>query len=148
MGTTTTRRNLLRIGTTAAAYAAGASIVTGGVALASQAKGASTSAYESAFARWKANLAIISKGEATEDQIAVCWGKVDAAETFLMEADQRSPRLAAILLWLSLEHRVSSPADELAVRSENIRHFIDNGGHLDWDAKLHVRGLRALVEAR
>ena len=40
MSTTTTRRNLLRIGTTAAAYAAGASIVTGGIALASQAKGA------------------------------------------------------------------------------------------------------------
>lgn len=38
--TTTTRRNLLRFGTTAAAYAAGASIVTGGIALASQAKGA------------------------------------------------------------------------------------------------------------
>lgn len=37
---TTTRRNLLRIGTTAAAYAAGASIVTGGIAIASQAKGA------------------------------------------------------------------------------------------------------------
>jgi hypothetical protein len=40
MSTTTTRRNLLRFGTTAAAYAAGASIVTGGIALASQAKGA------------------------------------------------------------------------------------------------------------
>ena len=39
MNTTTTRRNLLRIGTTAAAYAAGAAIVTGGVALTSQAKG-------------------------------------------------------------------------------------------------------------
>ena len=39
MTTTTTRRNLLRIGTTAAAYAAGATIVTGGVAIASQAKG-------------------------------------------------------------------------------------------------------------
>ncbi|WP_277983954.1 hypothetical protein [Sphingomonas faeni] len=36
---TTTRRDLLRLGTTAAAYAAGASIVTGGIALASQAKG-------------------------------------------------------------------------------------------------------------
>lgn len=40
MDTNTTRRNLLRIGTTAAAYAAGASIVTGGIAIASQAKGA------------------------------------------------------------------------------------------------------------
>jgi len=40
---TTTRRNLLRIGTTAAAYAAGATIVTGGVALASQGKGATLS---------------------------------------------------------------------------------------------------------
>ncbi|MES3084950.1 hypothetical protein [Sphingomonas faeni] len=40
MDTNTTRRNLLRFGTTAAAYAAGASIVTGGIALASQAKGA------------------------------------------------------------------------------------------------------------
>jgi len=36
---TTTRRNLLRFGTTAAAYAASASMVTGGIALASQAKG-------------------------------------------------------------------------------------------------------------
>lgn len=40
MTNTTTRRDLLRLGTTAAAYAAGASIVTGGIALASQAKGA------------------------------------------------------------------------------------------------------------
>lgn len=40
MNTDTTRRNLLRFGTTAAAYAAGASIVTGGIALASPAKGA------------------------------------------------------------------------------------------------------------
>jgi hypothetical protein len=40
METNTTRRNLLRFGTTAAAYAAGASIVTGGIALAPQAKGA------------------------------------------------------------------------------------------------------------
>ncbi len=40
MNTTTTRRNLLRFGTTAAAYAAGASIVTGGIAIASGAKGA------------------------------------------------------------------------------------------------------------
>jgi len=38
--TTTTRRDLLRLGTTAAAYAAGASIVTGGVAIASKARGA------------------------------------------------------------------------------------------------------------
>jgi hypothetical protein len=37
---TTTRRDLLRLGTSAAAYAAGAAIVTGGVALASQARGA------------------------------------------------------------------------------------------------------------
>lgn len=36
---TTTRRGLLCLGTTAAAYAAGATIVTGGIALASQAKG-------------------------------------------------------------------------------------------------------------
>ncbi|WP_277983661.1 hypothetical protein [Sphingomonas faeni] len=40
METNTTRRNLLRFGTTAAVYAAGASIVTGGIALASQAKSA------------------------------------------------------------------------------------------------------------
>jgi hypothetical protein len=40
MNNTTTRRNLLRFGTTAAAYAAGASIVTGGIAIASEAKGA------------------------------------------------------------------------------------------------------------
>jgi hypothetical protein len=39
MKATTTRRNLLRIGTAAAAYVAGASIVTGGVAIVSQAKG-------------------------------------------------------------------------------------------------------------
>lgn len=43
MDTDTTRRNLLRFGTTAVAYAAGASIVTGGIALASQAKGATLS---------------------------------------------------------------------------------------------------------
>ena len=43
MDTNTTRRNLLRIGTTAAGYAASASIVTGGIALASQAKGAALS---------------------------------------------------------------------------------------------------------
>lgn len=40
MTQTATRRDLLRIGTSAAAYAAGAAIVTGGVALATQAKGA------------------------------------------------------------------------------------------------------------
>jgi hypothetical protein len=40
MDTNTTRRNLLRVGTTAAAYAAGATIVTGGVALATRAKSA------------------------------------------------------------------------------------------------------------
>lgn len=38
--TATTRRDLLRIGTSAAAYAAGAAIVTGGIALAGEAKGA------------------------------------------------------------------------------------------------------------
>lgn len=37
---TTTRRDLLRLGTSAAAYAAGAAIVTGAAALASEAKGA------------------------------------------------------------------------------------------------------------
>jgi hypothetical protein len=36
----TTRRNLMRFGTTTIAYAAGAALVTGGMALASQAKGA------------------------------------------------------------------------------------------------------------
>lgn len=40
MGTTTTGRDLLRIGTTTLAYAAGAALVTGGMALVSQAKGA------------------------------------------------------------------------------------------------------------
>jgi len=40
MTQTTTRRDLLRFGTSAAAYAAGAAIVTGGVAIASEAKGA------------------------------------------------------------------------------------------------------------
>jgi len=148
MSTTTTRRDLLRFGTTAAAYAAGASIVTGGMALASQAKGASLNACETTFAQWKAGLAILAKDETTDAQIASCWKRVDAAEEFLMETDQRSPRLAAILLWMALHHRVSSPADELAARSENIRHFVQDGDHLDWDAKLHVRGLRALVEAR
>lgn len=43
MKSNTTRRDLLRIGTTAAADAAGASIVTGGIALASEAKGATLS---------------------------------------------------------------------------------------------------------
>lgn len=38
--TATTRRDLLRFGTSAAAYAAGAAIVTGGIALAGEAKGA------------------------------------------------------------------------------------------------------------
>jgi hypothetical protein len=40
MTQTTTRRDLLRFGTSAAAYAAGAAIVTGGVAIASEATGA------------------------------------------------------------------------------------------------------------
>jgi hypothetical protein len=40
MNQTTTRRDLLRFGTSAAAYAAGAAIVTGGIALASEAKSA------------------------------------------------------------------------------------------------------------
>lgn len=39
MDTNTTRRQLLRVGTSAAAYAAGAAIVAGGVAVATQAKG-------------------------------------------------------------------------------------------------------------
>jgi hypothetical protein len=38
--TNTTRQTLLRFGTTTVAYAAGAALVTGGMALASQAKGA------------------------------------------------------------------------------------------------------------
>jgi len=40
MTQTTTRRDLLRFGTSAVAYVAGAAIVTGGIALASEAKGA------------------------------------------------------------------------------------------------------------
>ena len=40
MNQTTTRRDLLRFGTSAGAYAAGAAIVTGGIALAGEAKGA------------------------------------------------------------------------------------------------------------
>jgi len=57
MNTTTTRRNLLRFGTTAAAYAAGASIVTGGIALASQAKGAAPVGISSGLAQAFATLA-------------------------------------------------------------------------------------------
>lgn len=41
MTQTTTRRDLFRLGTSAAAYAAGAAIVTGGVAFAGEANGAS-----------------------------------------------------------------------------------------------------------
>ena len=57
MNTTTTRRNLLRFGTTAAAYAAGASIVTGGIALASEAKGAAPASVSPGFTHALAALA-------------------------------------------------------------------------------------------
>lgn len=57
MDTNTTRRNLLRFGTTAAAYAAGASIVTGGIALASQAKGAAPVGVSPGFKQALASLA-------------------------------------------------------------------------------------------
>lgn len=57
MSTTTTRRDLLRFGTTAAAYAAGASIVTGGIALTSQAKGAAPAGVSSGFTHALAALA-------------------------------------------------------------------------------------------
>ena len=60
--TATTRRDLLRFGTSAAAYAAGAAIVTGSIALAGEAKGATIPEarwqrlcvdYEAARATWR-----------------------------------------------------------------------------------------------
>ncbi len=75
---TTTRRNLLRIGTTAAAYAAGATIVTGGVALASQAKGAAPTGVSPGMAEALANLRTVERAanhheETVFDPIRTRW---------------------------------------------------------------------------
>ncbi len=82
---TTTRRDLLRIGTTAAAYAAGASIVTGGIALASQAKGAVLPAASSAA--WdRAHAAYVTASKATDDH----WVQIE--EPAVLELERRAPR--------------------------------------------------------
>lgn len=69
--TQTTRRNLLRIGTTAAAYAAGAAIVTGGAALASQAKGATPTGLSPGFAQALAAFAAAQRNASSHEALIV-----------------------------------------------------------------------------
>lgn len=79
MDINTTRRNLLRIGTTAAAYAAGASIVTGGIALASQAKGATLPAVDRT--EWDRAFKAMLAANAVSDAAEVQWDCAKEAGT-------------------------------------------------------------------
>jgi hypothetical protein len=83
--TTTTRRNLLRIGTTAAAYAAGATIVTGGVALASQAKGAEIATVDRAS--WDRAFAGMVAASAADDAINTRYDAADKASKSALESE-------------------------------------------------------------
>ncbi len=86
MNATSTRRDVLRFGTTAAASAASASIVAGGITLASQAMGAAPAA---GFAAWgRAHSAYLVASKASDDH----WEYVE--EPAIMEVERRAPRPA------------------------------------------------------
>ena len=78
MDTNTTRRNLLHVATSAAAYASGAVILGGGIALASEAHGTTTEAAE-----WDRALAEMNRLKAV----------YDAADDALTEASIKADRI-------------------------------------------------------
>jgi len=81
---TTTRRNLLRIGTTAVAYVAGATIVTGGTVLTSRAEAAAPTA---ARAHWDTAFAKMLSACAADDAINARYNAATDADQEMLEAE-------------------------------------------------------------
>jgi hypothetical protein len=112
MDTNTTRRSLLRLGTGAIAYGAGAAVVAGGVALAGEAKSATLSPGRRA---WDRTMTAYTKAAATfavtdqlHDKVYAAW-KADAPSTDTIDLGEFWPMTAAQVARMDPDKQGSPP---------------------------------------
>jgi hypothetical protein len=159
MTQTTTRRDLLRIGTSAAAYAAGAAIVTGSVALAGEAKSAPVTStrdaatasppgeVEAAFTEWKATRAMLNAStdeDGTESPEHPVWAKLSQAEATIRDSAEVGPRVAEIRLWLSITGDLIYTKENEALHREDADWLLANADEPEFTTIMALRAIKAL----
>lgn len=106
---------MLRLATSAAAYAGGAAIVGGGIALAGEAKSATPTDHEierhwqdraRAYREFEADLYVLDD----DDAATPYWDRIDAAEIAILASTSTTPRANEIRLWVAWSHAPSSSA--------------------------------------
>ena len=148
-GAAPTRRALL----TGMSYAAGAAIVTGGIALASEAKGATPdAAIEAAWQRRVEAYAIYNALPADTGPVVggyapgerEQWHIIDDAEEVIRSSVATTPRGAMIQLWCAMFHSVTGREQDDALTRGDFAAIDRLDGNLDWNARLVLAALRSL----
>jgi len=143
MGMTTTRRDMIRLATSAAAYAGGAAIVGGGIALAGEAKGATPMDRE-IERHWQERARAYREFEADphvlddDDAATPYWTRIDAAENAILASTSTTPRANEIRLWVAWSHAPSSSAaaGDVLVAQGDYAELKKAQRRFDWHEKL------------
>jgi hypothetical protein len=147
MGMTTTRRDMIRLATSAAAYAGGAAIVGGGIALAGEAHGATRpdNAIERHAQQIRAGYRALEAADIDDDAaVAPIWHRIDRAETALRSQVASTPHGAELQLWVALHHAVTTGTHDAIIQSHNLAAVEKIDGELDWTARMIVAAIRSL----
>ena len=75
---------------------------------------------------------------------AACWAIIDRAEETIRSAVARTPRGAAVQLWVALQHSLTQRADDEAAQSANLAYFTDDSER-DWTQRMTLAALRSLA---
>jgi hypothetical protein len=100
------------------------------------------------FSAWKSAITFINSSRYAHlsgKQEVPLWRQVDGAETAIVKARLQSPRVAAMRLWVALEHLSQEKADSDAICREDLAHFLANEEDRDWEDRTIIGALRALV---
>ena len=138
VSTDTTRRALL----------GGAGLLASAVVIGATATAAEPHAdLERLFAAWQASITRINdlNISLTPAEDEALWAVVDNAEEAIRASAAKSPRIAEMRLWIALQHMTTSYADSAACCSENLAALLANEVERDWEQRVAISALRALV---
>jgi hypothetical protein len=101
---------------------------------------------EAAFAAWKAALGTITtSGDDEEDGEE--WAIVDLTEDVIMDSAERGIRIAAIRLWVNLQHSLADKEQNDCVIREDLAGLLAQRGNICWPEWPTICALDALQNA-
>ena len=98
---------------------------------------------KAAFARYNALPYADNDADMTPEEKAE-WAIIDRAEETIRASVAKTPRGAAVQLWVAFQHCLTQRADDEAAQSANLAYFTDDS-RFDWNEKLVLAALRSLA---